>query len=357
MADNTVLNLGSGGDTTRTKDRTTYKTPVALIDVGGSSAEALIGDSTNAMPVGGLAAENAAAAGNPVLAGGRYDSTPRTLGNGDVGGLAVNAAGQIIVAVGVGATDLGKAEDAAHVSGDVGIQALAVRTDTPANKSGANGDYEPLQISAGRLWTSATITSLIPGTTATSLGKAEDAAHSTGDTGVMALAVRTDTPANRSGADGDYEPLQVSGGRVWSSAVITAALPTGTNVIGDVGNVPRTSGGLAVNRQIDLDEAKVEIKSSAGQIYGLHVINLHTAPIYVKFYNAAAASVTVGTTTPFLTFAVPAQSDGNGGGFNLTFSQGLEFSTGITVVALTGVADSDTTGPAANKCVANFFYK
>lgn len=98
MPDNTTLASASGGDTIRTEDRTTYKTPVSLIDVGGSSAEALIGDGSNTLPVGGLAAENAAVAGNPVLVGGRYDSSARTLGDGDVGAPALNASGHVIVA-------------------------------------------------------------------------------------------------------------------------------------------------------------------------------------------------------------------------------------------------------------------
>lgn len=53
------------------------------------------------------------------------------------------------------------------------------------------------------------VTSIVPGTAATNLGKAEDAAHSSGDTGVMALAVRNDVLATLAGADGDYAPLQV----------------------------------------------------------------------------------------------------------------------------------------------------
>ncbi len=52
------------------------------------------------------------------------------------------------------------------------------------------------------------VTSIVPGTAATNLGKAEDAAHNSGDTGVMMLAVRQDTQAAFSGTDGDYEPLQ-----------------------------------------------------------------------------------------------------------------------------------------------------
>lgn len=55
------------------------------------------------------------------------------------------------------------------------------------------------------------VTSIIPGTGATNLGKAEDAAHTSGDTGVMALAVRTDTPDTaKSGTNGDYTPVAVT---------------------------------------------------------------------------------------------------------------------------------------------------
>ncbi|KKL88313.1 hypothetical protein LCGC14_1925940 [marine sediment metagenome] len=53
----------------------------------------------------------------------------------------------------VGATNLGKHEDAVHASSDVGIMALAVRTDDPS-PIGAQGDYTPLLTSeVGGLWT------------------------------------------------------------------------------------------------------------------------------------------------------------------------------------------------------------
>lgn len=127
-----------------------------------------------------------------------------------------------------------KLEDAGHSSGDRGIMALAVRSSTATALAGTNLDYIPLIVDAnGRLWCTVLIDtalpagtnnigdvdilSVIPGTGATSLGKAEDAPHASADTGVMGLAVRTDTPANRSGTDGDYEPLQISGGRLWTA--------------------------------------------------------------------------------------------------------------------------------------------
>jgi len=54
------------------------------------------------------------------------------------------------------------------------------------------------------------VTSIVPGTGATNLGKEEDAAHSSGDTGVMALAVRNDVLETLGGSDGDYAALQVT---------------------------------------------------------------------------------------------------------------------------------------------------
>jgi len=52
------------------------------------------------------------------------------------------------------------------------------------------------------------VTRVIPGVTATALGKAEDDGHSSGDVGVMALAVRNDAAASF-GANLDYAPLTV----------------------------------------------------------------------------------------------------------------------------------------------------
>lgn len=62
------------------------------------------------------------------------------------------------------------------------------------------------------------VLSVIPGVGATNLGKAEDAAHSSGDVGVMGLAVRNDA-GTALAADGDYIPLIVnSAGHLWVAA-------------------------------------------------------------------------------------------------------------------------------------------
>lgn len=68
----------------------------------------------------------------------------------DIGDVDVTTCGTITP--GTAATNLGKAEDAAHTSGDVGVMALTVRQDTAAALGGTNADYQPLVTDAsGRL--------------------------------------------------------------------------------------------------------------------------------------------------------------------------------------------------------------
>jgi hypothetical protein len=113
MADNTVLNSMTGGDTIRNKDRTGVKTAIVAIDLNPGGAETLMG-------------------------------------------------GTMPVSVAAAATTIAKAEDVASADADVGVPAMAVRKASPANTSGADGDYEFLQISVGRLWCSATIDAALP---------------------------------------------------------------------------------------------------------------------------------------------------------------------------------------------------
>lgn len=115
---------------------------------------------------------------------------------------------------------------------------------------------------------------------------------------------------------------------------------------------PLTSGGLSYFRSIDLDESEEDVKTSAGQVYGWFIYNNAAATTYVKFYNATAANVTVGTTTPVLTLPIPA-----GSAANMVFPLGIAFSTAICVAATTGVADNNTGAPAANDLVIDIFYK
>lgn len=99
----------------------------------------------------------------------------------------------------------------------------------------------------------ADVKAVVPGTGATALGKAEDGASADGDTGVGMLAVRKASPANTSGTDGDYEFVQMSAGRVWVSATVDAALPAGANAIGKLAaNSGVDIGALTANQTVNV---------------------------------------------------------------------------------------------------------
>lgn len=178
----------------------------------------------------------------------------------------LNASGELPVAASVNMSG-DYPEDSAHVSGDSGLFSLAVRRDTRSAGSDTDGDYSSFNVNAvGELWVkdadtlarlvlinsdttailadtasidtstqsidtttqailadtanidtnvaailadTATIDSqtLSIQNTLTALSKAEDAAHSSGDQGIQALAVRKDSQGSNA-ADGDYTSLQ-----------------------------------------------------------------------------------------------------------------------------------------------------
>lgn len=207
-----------------------------------------------------------------------------TAGTAAIGKLAANTGVDIgdvdvtSVIPGTAATNLGKAEDAGHTSGDVGVMALTVRKDTAAALGTTDVDYQPLITDAsGRLHIAplvagsaaigklaantgvdigdVDVTSIIPLTGATNLGKARDVACGANDVGVMALAVRDDTLTTLTPADGDYAPLRLSStGQLHVIDANITACNTGAVVIssGTVTTVSTVTslsqlGGQAIN--------------------------------------------------------------------------------------------------------------
>lgn len=96
----------------------------------------------------------------------------------------------------------------AQVSDGTGVIATvgAVTAITNALPAGTNA-IGKLAANSGVTIGDVNIISNIPGTGALNLGKAEDAPHTSGDVGVMALAVRNDNGTVLAGSDGDYLPM------------------------------------------------------------------------------------------------------------------------------------------------------
>lgn len=130
------------------------------------------------------------------------------------------------------------------------------------------------------------------------------------------------------------------------------SIAAGTNAIGNVGLVPRTTGGMTIFNSIDLDESEEEIKASAGQVFSISAFNTTAAPLYLRFYNATAANTTVGTTAAHMgPFLVPGNADSDGAGFVWNNEIGAAFGTAISAAVTTGVAANDTGAPGANACI------
>jgi hypothetical protein len=106
------------------------------------------------------------------------------------------------VVPGTGATNLGKAIDSASGATDTGVAVLVIRDDALTTLSAIEGDYVPLRVnSTGALHVTGS---------AGSTQYVEDVAHGSGDTGTMALVVRSDAGGTLADTDGDYAPLQVN---------------------------------------------------------------------------------------------------------------------------------------------------
>ena len=130
-----------------------------------TAAGALIGgDATNGLQVDvtrlpALVAGSAAIgklAANSGVDIGDVDILSIAAGDNNIGNVdIVSGVITTVSALGISTTGPQKAEDVAHVTGDMGIYALAVRDDALAAHSGTDGDYESLHTDAnGALWTS-----------------------------------------------------------------------------------------------------------------------------------------------------------------------------------------------------------
>lgn len=166
MVDNTVLDAGAGGDTIGTDDIGGVKFQRIKLIHGADGTNDGDVATGNPLPVD---LRELAGASIPTGGGVESGSLRVTIANDSTGVVSVDDNGGALTVDGTVSVDI---------------------------NAGTNniGDVDVL--------------SVVPGTGATNLGKAEDAAHTSGDTGILALAVRRAADTPTSGADGDYEPLK-----------------------------------------------------------------------------------------------------------------------------------------------------
>lgn len=175
-----------------------------------------------------------------------------------------------------------------------------------------------------------TVGQIFPGNSATSLGKAEDAVHASGDVGVMMLGVRNDSNASFTSGDGDYTPFAVAS----RGSVYTKLSPFVDPSVERVPSSHRLISAASTNA--------TNVKATSGAIWELVLCNSNAAIRYVKFYNSASAP-TAGVGTPVLVVQLSPTST-----IHLVFEQPLVFATGIGYVTVTGVTDADAVAVGAS---------
>ena len=121
------------------------------------------------------------------------------------------------------------------------------------------------------------IVTVIPGTAATNLGKAEDAAHTTGDTGVVVFGVRQDTQSDF-GADGDYTPLSIddAGNLRITGAItgtVTASISNGSTTVTDDDVIDGDQASVAATVAVNYAQAASFGATPTAQTVGTRVVN------------------------------------------------------------------------------------
>jgi hypothetical protein len=243
----------------------------------------------------------------PVVIASDQTAIPVTLPTGAnvIGSIAQITTG---VTPGTGLTNLGKAMGGTSpLSGDVGVLAMAVNS--------TSLQYQPIFVDgSGRLIT--TISTLIPGTAATNLGKAEDAVHTSGDTGVFILGVAASSATVYS-ASGDYTPFSVDTAgrlRVHGAAAQDAAVggdvltiggrasyaePTAMSADGDAifSWLDRRGRTIVANKCATSSVTSVAAATSSTQLMaatvnriGATVYNDSTSVLYLNLGNTASST-------------------------------------------------------------------
>lgn len=191
--------------------------------------------------------------------------------------------------------------------------------------------------------TSTTITAVTPGTFATALGKAEDSAHATTDTGVAVWSVRRDTlngtpPTN---ASGDYQQFSTDpDGAMWSRllAIYNATPPTvtttqKTDLQTDVNANLRITNAPGSFFQALYNDVDISVKGTAGVFKSVYVTNINLAVRYFQVIDKATAPV--GGDTALFSIPIPAGTVTIPGfiKLNTTFFglAGLACATGIAI--------------------------
>lgn len=223
-------------------------------------------------------------------------------------------------------------------------QPVSIATNTPVIAAGTN------TIGAVKL-TDGTSTAVI---------KAASTAPATTDPAIVVAISPNSVNANGQATMANSAPVAIASNQASIPVTLTSTTITGTVAATQSGTwstnlLPSTSGGLSRSRTlIPNNTTAIVVKSGAGQLYKIRGTNNSANIAYIKLYDATSA--TAGSGTPVDTIMIPAASAGGAGVVDST-DVGVAHATGITYIVTTGIADTDTTAPAASAYIVTMYYK
>lgn len=231
---------------------------------------------------------------------------------GNERGVNVNASNQMAIA---GPVTVASAGIASGAIASGAIASGAVASGAIASGAVASGAYASGALAAGSIATGAIADMLV-----------DDAAFTPATSRVMPAGFEADETATDSVDEGDVGAARMTLDR---KQIITQQGHTAGGLTTAMFSGSDGSSILVATSQV--------VKASAGQLYGYYAYNPETAVSFVHFYNTASASVTVGTTNPLFTIAIP-----GGSAANLAIPQGITFSNAGWSVAATTTAGGNT---------------
>jgi hypothetical protein len=171
------------------------------------------------------------------------------------------------------------------------------------------------------------ITNITPGTGATSLGKAEDSPHASGDVGVEMLAVRTDTPAS-SGANGDYVTVNSDSlGHLWNREGFVDQGVDNTNGVFAFCIKPLSNSTYSLTTFSNWGaNTTLNVKATPGNVFSLYAYNTNAAARFEQLHNTATTPSA--SAVPVFSFLVGISLDKLIGS-DFFGPNGYNFSTGI----------------------------
>jgi len=120
-----------------------------------------------------------------------------------------------------------------------------------------------------------------------------------------------------------------SGGGSSNDANVTS----GRLLVNNQRGLDHEDAGLTPSFDSDIDNSAQTLSASETNLHGIELQNINAVDCWLQLFDHA--SPTVGTTTPVLSFLVPAGNGTNYGALSLQFDPPVKFSTACTYAATT----------------------